>query len=43
MVLGQEVEKFRFPHIVGMNVKWYSGFGKQFGRELSCFDNNFLS
>lgn len=34
--MGQEVEKLEFPYIVGMNVKWYSGFGKQFGRELSC-------
>ena len=35
IVLGQEVEKLESSHIVGMNVKWYSCFGKQFGTELS--------
>ena len=32
----QDAGKLRSSYIVGMNVKWYSGFGKQFGRELSC-------
>ena len=40
-VLAQKVEKLESPHIVGMNVKWYSCFGKQCGTELSCDPNNF--
>ena len=34
--MGKEVEKLESPYIAGMNVKWYSSFGKQFGTELSC-------